>query len=120
MSGAVNYQNSAQSTAGNISVASNANGLQSVAGQLDLPGTKGGTAKVTISAQRFWLFQFWTGTVTISDPTAGVSVSAPIFGGLNRGASAHSAAGVTSWFRFGQFPNVIQPYNLSWSVDDIS
>ena len=120
VSGAVKYQNSAPGTSGNMVVHFDDNGVQSAGGQLMLPGTKGGTARMTVWAQRLWMFNLWTGNVDLYDPMAGVSVGAPVFGTVSKGSDGKTVSGVSTWFRFGQFPDLIQTYNIAWSITDNS
>ena len=95
-------------------------GVVSANGTLDLPGKNGGTAKLTVGVQRFWIFQLWTGQVSIFDPGASVSLAAPVFGNLSSPPGVNTAGSTSSWFTFGPFPNLIQPFTLQWGVDDIS
>lgn len=119
VTGAVRYDRGAASTAGNVSIVRDANGIVSVRGSLEYPGANGGTARFTVNAQRFWVFQLWTGDVRVSDPGAGVSLQAPIFGSLSVPAT-NSVRGTSNWFAPGTFPNLIRPYSLTWVVADRS
>ena len=118
VTGSVTYRNSGASTGGGVSVVRDSLGLVSAGGTLDLPGKNGGTARLTVGVQRFWVFQFWTGQVSIDDPGASVSVSAPVFGSVPSVPGVNAVGSTLSWFYFGQFPNLIRPYTLTWSVDD--
>jgi hypothetical protein len=118
ISGALTYDNAASATAGNVSVVRDTIGLVSAKGILDLPGTNGGTAKLNVGVQRFWVFQLWTGQVSVFDPGASVSVSAPVFGNVPTAPGVNAVGGTSSWFYFGQFPNLIRPFTLRWGVDD--
>jgi PKD repeat protein len=120
VSGSFNYTNGGAATAGNVRVLRDPSGIQSALGTLDLPGRNGGTARLSVQAQRFWIFQLWTGTVSLFDPAAGVSLSAPVFGTLSNAPGTNAVTSTSSWFSFGQFPNLIRPYTLRWSVDDVS
>jgi PKD repeat protein len=117
--GAISYENSGTGT-GDLAVDRDNFGLTGVKGSLNVPGTTGGTAKVTVDVNRAWILPFWAGTVTVSDPGAGVSVTTPVLGSLSRGATVDSATTTSSWFVLGTFPNLIKPYTLKWSVDDAS
>jgi len=119
LTGSVNYSRSATSSAGNVTVLRDANGIVSARGTLDYAGANGGTAKLTVNVQRFWTFPLWVGDVRVWDAPAGVSVQAPVFGSVQAPA-ATSAQGQTSWFTVGTFPNLIRPFNLTWRVDDLS
>jgi PKD repeat protein len=118
VTGSVNYANAAPPTAGNVTVGRDQFGITSVGGSLTLPGTNGGSATVAVSAQRFWVLQFWTGQASVFDPNAGVSLAAPIFGSISPAPGTNAVTGQTSWFTFGDFPNLIRPYSLRWTVDD--
>ena len=94
-------------------------GIVSANGTMEIPGTQGGTARLTVTAQRFWIFQLWTGQVSVYDPGANVSLSAPVLGTVANDATGTNAVqSTTSWFYFGQFPNLIRPFTLNWGVDD--
>jgi hypothetical protein len=119
LTGSVNYNRSATSTAGDVAIVRDANGIVSTRGTLDYAGASGGTAKLTVNVQRFWIFPLWVGDVRVWDAPAGVSVQAPVFGSVQAPA-ANAAQGQTSWFTVGTFPNLIRPFNLTWRVDDRS
>ena len=116
VTGALGYQAAAAATAGNFVVNSDDRGIVAIGGAVDVPGSNGGSANVAVSAKRVWILPVWTGRVSVSDPGAGVSVSAPIFGALTRNGS--TVSGLSSWFRMSSSPTRIQPFNLSWSVTD--
>ena len=116
-SGALTYANSGTGT-GDLKVTRDGLGITRVKGSLNVPGTTGGTAKVTVDVQRAWILPFWTGSVAVSDPGAGVKVTTPVIGGLSAGTTADSATTTSSWFVLGNFPNLIRPYTLTWSVID--
>ncbi len=101
-------------------MARDSSGITSVNGSLNLLGTQGGTATLGVTAQRFWIFQLWVGQVSASDPNAGLSVTAPVFGQLQQPAGPASAGATSNWFSFGQFPNLIRPFTITWSVEDRS
>ncbi len=116
-SGSINYANSG-SGLGNLNIARDDFGVASVTGSLEIPGSKGGTAKVTVNVQRLWIFPLWFGDVTVNDAGANVNVSTPIIGGIGGTNSPSSAGSTMSWFKLGDFPDFIQPYSLNWSVVD--
>ena len=111
------YTNSG-SGAGNVSVRRDAFGIASVTGYLDIPGTSGGTARVAVNAQRAWILPLWTGELTIVDRGAGINLSTPILGSINRAGSDASVTSTASWFTLGTFPNLIRPYTVNWTVTD--
>lgn len=113
--GAINYANSGSGT-GNLAIRRDSFGISSVTGSLQIPGASGGTAKVTVNIQRFWILQFWTGTVHVNDPGAKVSVSTPVLGGISGSTNPSSAGSTVSWFKIGN--SGIQSYSLNWSVVD--
>jgi len=121
ISGSVSYTNSGDNASGTgVRVVRDQIGLVSAAGTVNLPGTSGGTSRFTVGVQRFWVFQLWTGQVSVYDPNASVSLSAPVFGTVSPTAGTNAVGGTSSWFYFGQFPNLVKPFTLRWSVDDVS
>ena len=103
---------------GNLSVRRDAFGIASVSGFLDIPGTSGGTARVSVNAQRAWILPLWSGQITIVDQSAGLNLTTPIFGSINRAGSDAAVSSTASWFRVGAFPNLIRPYTVNWTVTD--
>jgi hypothetical protein len=93
-------------------------GVRTVTGMLEVPGTNGGTSRVDVNVQRAWILPLWTGQVSVRDAGAAVSVAAPVFGQVNADTAPNSAKGTLGWFQLGEFPNLIRPYSLSWSVTD--
>jgi hypothetical protein len=117
LTGAVGYENAGTGT-GNMTVTNDSFGIRSVSGSMEIPGTDGGVARVDANIQRAWILPLWTGQITVRDAGADVSVAAPVFGQIAKGTTATSAKGTLGWFQLGQFPNLIRPYTLSWSVTD--
>jgi hypothetical protein len=117
VTGAVNYENNGTGP-GSIVVRRDAAGIVSATGSLGIPGTSGGTSTVTVGIQRAWILPLWTGQISVRDQGAGVNVAAPVFGQIARGDTLTSARGTANWFVIGQFPNLIRPFSLSWSVTD--
>jgi hypothetical protein len=113
----VGYENAGTGT-GNMTVTNDSFGIRSVSGSMEIPGTDGGVARVDANIQRAWILPLWTGQITVRDAGADVSVAAPVFGQIAKGTTATSAKGTLGWFQLGQFPNLIRPYTLSWSVTD--
>ena len=131
VSGSVNYNRTAESSSGNIAIQRDQLGILSVGGSVEYPGASGGTGRFTVSAQRFWIFQFWTGEVRLFDPGSGVSLQAPVFGSLSAPASSPELGqcapggpscvrGTSDWFTPGSFPNLLRPFSLTWVVADRS
>jgi hypothetical protein len=117
LSGALAYENGGTGN-GDIAVRRDANGIVSATGFLDVDGTQGGAARVSVGIQRAWILPLWTGQVTVRDQSAGVNVSTPVFGQISGGTTLTSARGTANWFLLGTFPNLLRPYSLSWSVVD--
>jgi hypothetical protein len=115
ISGLGNYQNSGNG-AGDVTVTRDAFGIRQVQALMDLAGQNGGTARLTVNAQRAWILPLWTGQVSLRDQGAGMDVSAPIFGQISPGAAPSSAQGSATWFKLGQFPNLLRPFTVNWSV----
>jgi PKD repeat protein len=120
VTGTTTYTNGGRASAGGVTVTRDQFGVVSVSGLLEFPGTNGGSARLSVNAQRFWIFQLWLGQVNLFDQGAGVSLSAPIFGSLTPAPGTNAVGGVSSWFTFGSFPNLIRPFTIRWSVDDVS
>jgi len=132
VSGSVNYNRTAESSSGNIAIQRDQLGILNVGGSVEYPGASGGTGRFTVSAQRFWIFQFWTGEVRVFDPGSGVSLQAPVFGSLSAPASTPELGGcapgigsacvrgTSDWFTPGSFPNLLRPFSLTWAVADRS
>gem|GEM_PF-3771882 len=127
----MNYNRTAESSSGNIAIQRDQLGILSVGGSVEYPGASGGTGRFTVSAQRFWIFQFWTGEVRLFDPGSGVSLQAPVFGSLSAPASSPELGqcapggpscvrGTSDWFTPGSFPNLLRPFSLTWTVADRS
>ena len=117
VSGSHTYSNGGSGN-GNLTVRRDAFGIVGVSGTLAIPGASGGTASVSVNAQRAWILPLWSGQIVISDPTAGFNVTTPIFGSITGAGSATSVGGTASWFRVGAFPNLIRPYSVAWTVND--
>jgi hypothetical protein len=85
--------------------------VSSVTASGTVPGAAGGTATIRVTAQRLWILPFFTGTITVVDPSIRLSQTTPILGNLT--ASGSTVSGTSSWFtsRFA-------PYNVTWSVTD--
>ncbi len=120
VTGRTTYSNGGESSSGDVSVVRDTIGVVSARGSLTLPGSSTGNATVNVDVQRFWIFQLWTGQVSVYDPGASVSVAAPVFGQVFGASGTNAVAGSSSWFTLGQFPDLIKPFTLSWSVDDVS
>ena len=120
VSGRTAYANSGTATSGGVTVVRDEFGIVSARGRITLPSTGSGSATVAVDAQRVWILPLWTGQVSVSDPGASVSVTAPIFGQVHPSAGVKAAQGSSSWFTLGQFPDLFQPFAVTWSVDDVS
>ncbi|MFN7152006.1 MAG: hypothetical protein ACK4V6_21315 [Microthrixaceae bacterium] len=115
VSGLGNYQNSG-SGLGGVTVTRDTFGIRTVESTMDLPGQNGGTARFSVNAQRAWILPLWTGQVSLRDDGAGMNVTAPIFGQISPGGAPSSAQGSATWFKLGQFPNLLRPFTVNWSV----
>ena len=120
VSGRTAYANSGTATSGGVTVVRDEFGIVSARGRITLPSTGSGSATVAVDAQRVWILPLWTGQVSVSDPGASVSVTAPIFGQVHPSAGVKAAQGSSSWVTLGQFPDLFQPFAITWSVDDVS
>jgi hypothetical protein len=121
LSGAVDYENGGSGN-GDIAVRRDASGIAAATGFLELDSplaaAQSTPARVGVNIQRAWILPLWTGQVTVRDQAAGVNLSTPVFGQIQRGDTLTSARGTSSWFVVGSFPNLLRPYTLSWSVVD--
>jgi hypothetical protein len=120
VTGSSAYSNVAESTSGDVKVLRDAIGIVSAKGTLQVPGKSGGTATVGVNVSRFWILQLWTGQVSVSDPGASASFAAPVFGSVSNAPGTNAVGGTSSWFNLGSFPNLVKPFTLQWSVDDVS
>ena len=120
VTGRTAYSNSGASTGGNVVVTRDDFGIASARGSLGLRGTSSGDARFDVDVQRVWILPLWVGQVSVSDPGASVAVSAPVFGQVSPAGGTNAVTGSSSWFTFGQFPDIFQPFTLTWSVDDVS
>ena len=120
MSGSFNYANAATAKSGNVRIAKDQYGIVSVGGQLVLPGKNSGDAKVTVNASRFFIFAFYFGDISVVDQSAGVAVQAPIFGSVAQTGGVNAVTSTNSWFSFGTFPDLIKPFTVRWTVDDVA
>jgi hypothetical protein len=117
VNGALTYSNQGSGTGG-FTIARDTFGIRAVLGSLTIPGANGGSARVTVTAQRAWILPLWTGEVSTVDAGAAVALTAPIFGSVTNDTAPNSAKGTSNWFVLGNFPNLIRPYTISWSVID--
>jgi hypothetical protein len=115
--GSLRYQNSG-SGSGDLAVVTDALGVRSVRGLLEIPGASGGTATVTVRVDRSWVLPIWSGEIRVVDAGAGVSTRTPVGGEVLLSRRTVTARGYSQWFQVGSFPNLIRPYALYWSVTD--
>jgi len=118
VTGKYSYDVSSDLSGGNLEVALASDGkVATVGGAGTYPGRNGGTATISIDARRFWILPIYTGTVAISDPTAGLSLSYPLFfPPMQR--TATGATWASSWLDFSHWP--WGAYTAAITVDDIT
>ena len=105
---------------GNVSVTRAFGQLTGVSGAGTVATTPGGPlATVVFDVRRVLLFDLWFGSVTVTNPSTGLSVTTPVNSAPSV-ARDGTVSGNTNWFTTGTFPNLIQNYRLSWSVLDRS
>jgi hypothetical protein len=105
---------------GNVNVTRALGQLTGVTGAGTVATTPGGPlATVTFDVRRVLLFDLWFGSVTVTNPSTGLSVTTPVNSAPSV-ARDGTVSGNTNWFTTGTFPNLIQNYRLSWSVLDRS
>lgn len=118
IAGAWTYANSGD-LSGNVEVGHGANGaISNIAGNGALPGTQGGIAAISFNIRQFWILSLYTGTITVSDPQAGVVVNAPLFFLPITSSVTNAASGTIRWINFSKWPWA--PYTLAWSVTDVT
>ncbi|MFN8102827.1 MAG: hypothetical protein U0U69_00025, partial [Acidimicrobiia bacterium] len=72
-------------------------------------------AEFSVRATQFWILPMFTGTTTLSDTSASVSLNTPIiFGKVAMQANTVSAA--QGWFDLRSWP--WKSYNLRWTIID--
>lgn len=105
---------------GNVSVSRAFGQVTGVSGFGTVAATPGGPlATVAFDVRRFLLFDIWFGSVTVTNPSTGLSVSTPVASPPNV-APDGTVSGATDWFVWGAFPNLVRPYRLTWSVQDLA
>ena len=75
-SGAIDYANAGPITSGSVTVNPASGAVESAQGTVTIPGAHGGTATVSVRVVRY--FGIYLGTVTVTDPGAGLSTTALI------------------------------------------
>ena len=118
-SGGLSYANGGPLAGGNFTVTSSAwdRKVEAVTGSGTLPGTRGGTATVTVSVSRLWIFDIWYGSVTVRDAGAGMATETPVLTGslVREGNEVRSSS---RWIAFSS--RRWRTYTLDWAVTDSS
>jgi hypothetical protein len=104
---------------GDVAVTRSFGQVAGVSGRGTVATTPGGPlATVTFDVRRVLLFDLWFGSVTVTNPSTGLSVTTPINSNPTV-APDGTVSGRNDWFVFGAFPNLLRPYTLNWSVQDL-
>ncbi|MFN8102919.1 MAG: PKD domain-containing protein [Acidimicrobiia bacterium] len=125
--GGVTYQNSGSLTSGNLSTGgtvcggSGSSGGSSSApvrlnGTGTLAGTHGGSANVAFAVNRFWILPVYVGSITVSDPGAGLyQVTLVLFSRVATSGPGR-VSGANNWVVTRTLP--WRSYTLVWSITD--
>ena len=112
VTGQLAYSASGPVATGGFDISKNRDGsLHGVSGTATLPNG----AEFSVRATQFWILPMFTGTTTLSDTSASVSLNTPIiFGKVAMQANTVSAA--QGWFDLRSWP--WKSYNLRWTIID--
>lgn len=86
-----------------------------VNGTATIPGTSGGDATISVGATRFLGLPVYLGSVSVSDPGAGIDVRAPLLlSRLSRSGTNGVSAGGLAWFSTsGQFRSGVLGFSVT-------
>ncbi len=114
-SGALSYGYDGRIKTGTVQISRDIFGLSGVASNASYQGPGGSTGTVTVSLSRFFIFNAFSGTVTVNDPTNGVNnVTTNLLLSPLTSPSASSARGSGT----GTLANPTRSYALSFTLDD--
>ena len=114
--GGVNYNATNRVTSGNLAINRDAFGIASVTGTAGFRGPGGSNATISVTMNRFLLFNAYTGNVVVNDPTNGVNnLTTPIVFRPLSSPSSTSVRADANWFT-SPAPNT--PYVLRFTIDD--
>lgn len=117
ITGGLTYANSKTLTSGNYTISKDGRGITSVSGSGTFPSAISGDAQVAVSVSRVWILPTYLGTMRVSDPAAGISLTHSIFFGRVTATGAHGATNTQNWRDFAHFP--WKPYTLTWTIQDL-
>ncbi|HKY16926.1 MAG TPA: hypothetical protein VJM33_18510, partial [Microthrixaceae bacterium] len=100
---------------GDFQIVDDPTGVASVTGQGKIPGANGGEATLSVNLTRslFWTF----GSISIDDPTAGISLTGYQAFGPPLKRFGNSVAVHGSWFMF-DWNKGFRPYTISATITD--
>ena len=113
--GGLNYNFDGATNGTGLRVQRDAFGIVSVTGSAPYTGPGGSNATVTVNLNRFLIFNAFSGTVTVNDPTNGVNnVASSLFLSSLASPSGNSARGSA----VGTLANPTRNYSLAFTIDD--
>lgn len=119
ISGGINYTASGSLTSGDVNVNPAGTGtISSVTGSGTIPGPNSGTATVTFAVSRVSWAGSYTGSVRVSDPTNGVSLTTTLYFkpvGRNAGQADTAKASYSGSVWVG---GQLKSYSITWTVKD--
>jgi hypothetical protein len=80
------------------------------------PTSPAAAPRVAVHVERLWGMSLYYGRVTVSDRSAGVSLTVPYVGRPK--VDGDTVSGRTDWYLLGKYPNWIRPMRLEWSITD--
>ena len=113
--GALSYVNAGTAIAGDLRSTPNGAGpLQSLTGQVTIPGAQGSNA--TVSVRLIRLLGWYVGTIRVTDPSAHLDQTTPIFTQTVSRIGDNGAQGSSNWFTFQN--HKLANYTLGWVIVD--
>jgi hypothetical protein len=124
LSGAKNYDLDGELTDGDIRFVKRNDELVRLSGLGVVESPDGGvtadgaspSARLAVRIERLWGMSFYVGSLTVSDPAAGVRLTLPYAGRPK--VEGDTVSGSASWYLSGKFPNYLRPVRVEWSVTD--
>jgi PKD repeat protein len=118
VTGDFSYTNSANVTAGGVTVTQLSGAIKSVTGSATLPSTVSGDATFTVSVHRVFSFvpTLFSGKVVVTDPAAGISLNTKVlFVNVTRAGPGNTATSSSTWFKLS---GGVKTYRITWTVND--
>lgn len=112
VTGQLAYSASGPVTSGGYDISKNRDGsLRSVSGTAPLANG----AQLSVKATQFWILPMFTGSTTLTDTAAGLSLNTPILFG-KVAMQANTVSATQGWFDLRTWP--WKSYSLAWSITD--